>query len=269
MSDAHDHEPDHVPRHLLEDLVARPDAPEHEGPRSHLAGCESCRARRQALEAERARFAAGRDARSFAAAAAERARKLPASVPPPAPVRARAPVWPRAALALGACALAAGLLLGWLPRPSEPDPNAVRLKGGARLELFVKRGSAAVPLRDGAALAPGDRVGFVYSLPAPRHLLLLGIDDTGAITRYFPADGHASAALPAGARVQLPVAVELDQHRGQERIVALFSTEPLDETNARVALLSAYPHRSGSALLLTEPPRIDLPAELSGAWFRK
>jgi hypothetical protein len=51
--------------------------------------------------------------------------------------------------------------------------------------------------------------------------LLLGIDDTGAITRYFPADGETSATLPAGARVQLPVAIELDHHRGQERIVAL------------------------------------------------
>jgi hypothetical protein len=77
---------DHLPRHLLEKLVADdPRAPVHPALRVHVAGCDHCNTRKRALEAARAGYLTRYPAADFAhavlalAAAPEPARRRGAS----------------------------------------------------------------------------------------------------------------------------------------------------------------------------------------------
>ncbi len=250
----------HLTRRQLEELAGSA-SPADRSALAHLAGCEVCAARKGTLEAARARFLERHPAPAFARATALRARQ-------PAAPELRFPRAARAlALGVGLAAAAAAAL--WMLAPVASDPQAIRWKGGASLEVHVKRGDSTFVLRDGAALSAGDQLGFVYALPQPAYLLLLGIDDTGAVTRYFPAEGAARARLSAAARAQLPIGVELDQHRGSERLVALFSTTEIDEGAARRALALAFERTRRRGQDLSAMTGVELDADQASVWYRK
>lgn len=263
---------EHLSRHHLEQLIA---GERESGPRastraelqarSHVLGCDVCTTRKRSIETARTRFLAARPADEFVRTTLARAANAPA---PPADggFRARAGRW---AVGGGALAAAAAALL-WIQAPHAlPARDGIRLKGTPALEVFVKRGAHVAPIRDGDALARGDQLGFAYTLSEPRHLLLLGVDSRGVITRYFPSQGAAAPALAAGARVQLPLGVELDDQRGEERLIAFFAPTPPDEATARRALVDALERaqREGRGLAGLEP--LDLPAQQASIWFRK
>jgi hypothetical protein len=254
----------HLCRHQLEQLVANDlRATVHPALRVHLAACDPCSMRKRALEAARARFLAAYPAADFARAVVEQAAQ------PEPPPRRRWQGWSAPgvlASAAGSLAIGAAALL-WFSRA--PAPPAIRLKGGVSLQAFAKHAGRTSALRDGDALAPGDQLAFEYALDRPRYLLLLGIDDAGAITRYFPADSSGAAPLAATPRAQLPVGIELDARKGQERLYALFSAAALDEAEARGALIQALfaAHAHGAAIAALR--ELDLPAHQVTIWFRK
>ncbi len=161
-------------------------------------------------------------------------------------------------------AAAAALLLVWLR--SEP---AIRYKGGHSFQVFVQQHGAPELLADGQALAAGDQLAFAYSLSEPRYLLLLSIDDTGEITKYYPVDAASESPLRPAARAPLSVGVELDAHRGEERLVALFSREPLDEARVRDALRAALQEARAHGPGIANMGALALHAEQTSVWFRK
>jgi hypothetical protein len=249
----------HLTRRQLEQLVADdPRAPVPPVLRVHIADCDRCSVRRLALEAARSRYLAARPPEEFAQKVAARA----VASAPVSPVR-RHPLQVIAP-ALGALALTAAVLL-WL-RPVG-IPAAIHWKGAATLEVIARHAGSQHQLRDGDALAPGDQLAFAYALERPKHLLLLGVDDAGQITRYF----GTNSPLAATSRAQLPVGIELDASRGNERLYAFFSDAVLDEAQVRSALLrvlaSARTRGQGVAALR----EIDLPAVAAQRtlWFRK
>lgn len=223
----------HLPRHQLEELAADRGRAD-----SHLDACAQCTARLRALERARASFLARRDPQSFALT-------LVARRPKPSATRF-APYF---------LAAAAAIMLLWL----RPDSDAVRYKGSAqKLQTFVQRAGQVQALADGQPLAAGDQLAFVYTLSEPRHLLLISIDETGAIARYY------SGPLEPATRAQLPVGIELDAHRGEERLFALFSREPIDEARVRAGLKTALREAHGVAGM-----KLLLPVEQTSTWFRK
>jgi len=226
---------EHLSRHELEQVIAtetrtspRAATRRELKAQAHVLSCDVCTTRRRSIETARARFLELAPADAFVRATLARA----ANAPAPTPLEKRR-VGVRAwALGFAMLAAAAAAVL-WTQMPAR---DAIRLEGTAALEVFVKRGSRVELVRDGDALASGDQLGFVYTLSEPRHLLLLGVDEQGGITRYFPAEGAVAALLRPGARVQLPLGVELDGQRGRERLIAFFGTAPLDELAVRRAL---------------------------------
>lgn len=253
----------HLTRRQLEQLVVDdPRAPVPPVLRVHLAGCDRCSVRRLALDAARSRFLATYPAVEFARIVVARA----ATPVPAAPPRRR--TRPMIAPAVGVFALAAAALL-WLYPAAER--GAIRSKGGVSLEVIAKRGAIQSPLVDGDALSPGDQLAFSYSLDRSRHLLLFGVDETGEITRYFPSASASDASLTATPRAQLPIGIELDARRGDERLYALFSELALDEADVRNAVLrelAAVRARGGGIGAMRE---IDLsrPVSQITVWFHK
>lgn len=258
---------EHVSRHHLEELIGRSTRAGRASSRqelqaeAHVLSCDVCTTRKRSIETARGVLLARVPAEEFARATLVLAAAEESSANVDSVRRAKVLRW---SFAGGVLAVAAACLL-WIQRPVPlASSEVIRIKGAASFEVFVKRGERISTVRDGDALATGDQLGFVYTLAEPRHLLILSIDDTGAISRYYPSD-VGSRPLPAGARVQLPLAVELDAHRGAERLVALFSDAPPNEDAARRALGAAFQRTAD----LSKLGDIDLPLQQVSTWFRK
>lgn len=235
----------HLPRHQLEELAVREDAVL----RAHVDACEACSARLQALLSARASFVQARDQHAFARTVISRRKS-----------RRRPTHWLWAAT----LAAAAALLVIWM----RDDPT-VRYKGGTLFQVFVQRDGSPQSLANGQRLAAGDQLAFAYSLTEPRYLLLLSIDDTGTITKYYPLDARPASPLGPTRPRPLPVGIELDGHRGEERLVALFSRTPLDEARVQNALRKALHDAQARRLGVGEMGPLMLPAEQTSVWFRK
>lgn len=162
-----------------------------------------------------------------------------------------------------ALALAASLLavvgVGLKLRASD---ERVHLKGdlGLTLELLVSRdGALATPAPLGAMLAQGDVLRFAVSVPDDGYVFIANVDATGRLTRYFPtAERAGSERLNKATRFVLPGSIALDDYLGDERIVLIYSTTPLEAARIEQALAAAY-QRAG----LDGLEHAELPARLT------
>jgi hypothetical protein len=177
--------------------------------------------------------------------------------------------------AAGSMVVAAALLL-WFGRHTLDGATApdIRLKGGVSLRVLAKHGDRVVQLSDGDALLPGDELAFEYAIDRPQYVQLLGIDDSGTVTRYFPQSGTPDATSPirVSRRAQLPVGIQLDARKGEERLYAVFSDTLLGEAEVRAALMRALESaRANGGGIATLPPvgGLDLAAQPISIWFRK
>jgi hypothetical protein len=145
------------------------------------------------------------------------------------------------ALAPLACGLA--LLVFWghgTPRnravaPAD-DVADIALKGGGGLLAYVRQGTSIKRLENGAVLAPGDALRFAVDVGANNNILIAGVDGSGKANAYFPYGQWQGAALPAGARFEVPGSIVLDDSPGPERIFAFLSKQPLDGAAIRTRL---------------------------------
>ena len=106
----------------------------------------------------------------------------------------------------------------------------VTLKGDARIALEVVAQRAAegqFPVKAGSVLRPGDKIRFVVNPGNAKYVLIGSRDGSGAFTVYHPFGGDKSTAIERGSH-ELPGAVELDTVAGTEKLVAVFSNEPVD-----------------------------------------
>jgi hypothetical protein len=217
----------------------------------HLGGCARCTDARDALAADRARFASEANVAGLAADALARASRGRLETDAHA---ATHPSWQTRwllrwlpALGLGAAVAAVTLLV---PRAArEPAPlGDLRAKGALSLALFVKSADSA-PGADGALhlgeqLHPGDRVRMQISSDRPGHLAVLALDTTGRVQLYAGAAGAGVPGPPTpvvrpGQPELLPGAVELDETLGREVIVALRCDEALPADHLVAALQRA------------------------------
>ncbi|MFL5309571.1 MAG: hypothetical protein ACJ79H_03855, partial [Myxococcales bacterium] len=138
--------------------------------------------------------------------------------------------WPRAAAAgLAVAAAAASLLL-------VVRPPGQRLKGpGFALRMYVEHAGDVRPAMPGEVIAPGDAVRFAVTAPANGYVAVLSLDPTGRGSVYFPLGARAEAVAPAG-EVPLPIGTRLDATVGEERIVGLFCSSPVELEPLRLQL---------------------------------
>ncbi len=205
--------------------------------RAHLAACARCEGRRLELALDRAAFAEKEP--SFADLLSSRGSD--ASGLRQVPLRPSPKVW-RSPILAGAAALSAALValgvgfgrLGIGPEsdglPTAGGPPATvestRAKGARpALALVVKRGWESFWAEPGQVLAPGDELRFALSSDRPLYAGVWGVDALGRTSAY-----HGSSELSrveAGHRQPLPGASVLDDSLGEERLVAVYCTEPV------------------------------------------
>jgi Domain of unknown function (DUF4384) len=149
----------------------------------------------------------------------------------------------------------------------KPMSQAHRTMGQLIVETYCKRGENVFPAVDGADFLPGDRLRFAYTQDRPGFLLVFGVDDQGQVFPYYPQeDSLVAMAATAGAKVFLPGSVELDNHKGWERVFALWSETPLTDAAVRSAVISALSGAHGDVRRTTA---LDLPVEQVSLLLRR
>ncbi|XXX74892.1 DUF4384 domain-containing protein [Sorangium sp. So ce134] len=199
---------------------------------AHLAGCSRCAARRSAIEAERAAFAAA--APPLQVGPPRLDRRAPAGRAAAAGRAPRRWLLPAAASALAAAA-AAALFFRAAPGAREEVSPGERIKGGERLGFYVKRGEQVVPGGAGERLLPGDALQFTYTSAEARYLAILSVDGASQASVYYPS-GPLAARIEPGRDVPLPQSTVLDGTLGTERIYGVFCAEAITVEPLRAAL---------------------------------
>jgi hypothetical protein len=123
---------------------------------------------------------------------------------------------------LGAAVGMAALAVFWLRQPD------TQTKGGPwTLGLVARSSDGQVKRIDpGAALRPGDRLRFEVSTRwSEAQAAVISLDSRGVVSALAPTEGPA-VAVPAGRRLLLADAVELDDAPGAERIMLVGCRRP-------------------------------------------
>lgn len=195
----------------------------------HLSGCERCRRAAEVMRADR-------DATEL-----PRLRLL--SLAPRSVVDEKRPSrdWKmRAAAAATGLAAAAALLLIF-----KPAGSGERIKGpGFALAMYVQHGGEVRRVGPGEAIARGDAVRFAVTTPAKAYVAILSVDPKGRASIYYPQSASAQP-LPAGEDMPLPLGTRLDDTAGEERVVGLFCSAPIELEPLRARLetgTAAFPH---------------------------
>jgi hypothetical protein len=174
--------------------------------------------------------------------------------------------WRRPALVTsGALAALAALLLVVTPPPPAPGGlEGVRTKGIATadpggvvasqptLDFFVLHAGSVRPGSPGEVCTEGDRVRFVVSQHDYSYVAMLSLDRYGRVTAIYPdADGMGrSLSLIRGQRIPLPGSRQLDDYRGLERYVALFSQRPVPMAELAARAQGAFGDAGGGEAAL-------------------
>ena len=190
--------------------------------RAHAASCARCGPRLAALEREAAEFKREVPLERLAAAVGRR---------PARRGRVAGPI---------GFALAAGIALILIAGPMRAmlaqarHPNTVK-GGGGVLELFVGGAGQAPRLaKDGEPLATGERIRVGYHAGEKRYLLVLCVDQKGVATALSPEFGHSLEADPTPGTHLMSDSLELTG-QGDEKVIALFSDQPLEVRTALAA----------------------------------
>jgi hypothetical protein len=127
-----------------------------------------------------------------------------------------------AALALGLAAVV------YVPMAGRTD--GIHLKGNVALQLLAEDGTPV------SAAAPGAHVTLAVGTGAHRHVLVLGVEQSGAVAVLWPPQGPTSGTVEPGAQVRLSPPLEVTP--GSVALHAFFADAPMDVEVARVALVA-------------------------------
>jgi hypothetical protein len=113
------------------------------------------------------------------------------------------------------------------------------------LFVAVERQGTRYTLHPQGQLKVGDRIGLFYSAKRDGYLSVLALDQKGAVTRIYPSKGSKSAFVPKADRTSLSTGALVQEGKGCEWLVAVFSDKPLDlDTLARAIRKAKHAERS-------------------------
>lgn len=253
----------HLARHELERLAA--DDPASRIPpqlRVHIACCDVCRTRLRAFYTARSKFLAGEPPNHFA-------REALACAGPPDPIREPRD-WARDFRNVAIVGLLAFFLGSSFWYGHQAAASWSRTQASASVKVLATRHGLETRVRDGDALTQGEELELEYSLTRARYVLLLGVDDTGRIRKYFPTPevSPSDALLVPTTKSRLPP-IALEEGAGAERLYALFAEGPIIESAARQAVSQAAGAAWAAGDRLSKMPNLNLPVQTFSVWFRR
>jgi hypothetical protein len=199
--------------------------------RAHIDGCELCKKRWAELNEDKARFEQYVFPRTVG--------KLEERLNNPSFGERFSLNWRTLVPIFGsvlAASLAVSVYLGGRDRTKTEDDVYIGVKGGASLEVVAARpDNAQFTVRPGTVVHPKDKLRFVVNTAGAKYVMVASRDGAGTFSVYYPFGAQQSGEVTPG-HVELPKAVELDDVVGTERLVAVFSEEPVEANAVKAAL---------------------------------
>jgi hypothetical protein len=115
-----------------------------------------------------------------------------------------------------------------------------RIKGEAGLKLFVKNGNGTIEKRAEQRYFPGEKIQFLYSCGGQNKFMLLSVDTSGTISKYYPSQGDSSVTLEPGQDLPLPHSILLDRYVGKELFIGIFSEKPMNCPAIKNAIKASF-----------------------------
>ncbi len=142
-----------------------------------------------------------------------------------------------------------------LSQDSQTAVTGVRAKSSSLgMRVFCKRGDTQFEVADGGEFVKGDRLRFSYTKGERGHLTVFSVDDAANISAFYKDGELGSQPADVGTQVMLPGSVELDGHKGWERVFALWAPQPIDALAVRKAVDSALAKAGGDVRKITGLP---------------
>lgn len=187
--------------------------------REHVNGCLPCQQKMTAWEEERRSFLKKYSFERFQEEAVMRRqgflkRFLRSLILPPPALR----------ISLAFASIACLMMVILWPHHEGPQ---ISPKGGATVGYYVSRGDERRLGEKEMVLSPGDVLEFFYSSERDGYLLLIGLDENGHLSTYFPVSGDESKPIPKGQNISLLVPVIWSPRASYERFFGLFSEHPI------------------------------------------
>lgn len=146
--------------------------------------------------------------------------------------------------------------------PADHPESGDRVKGEpASLTVYRRVNDSSEQLTDGAPARKGDVIRVAYRT-TQTFGVIVSVDGAGIVTRHFPADGPAAAALQPGAQTLLDSAYELDDAPRWERFFLVTS-----DAAFVVAPVVEAARRAASQTTVEPPATLMLPAGLEQVSF--
>ena len=217
-------------------LLSALDQADAHSAKAHLEACTACGSRWREVNEDKQRFEQFVFARTLP--------KVEAAVEHSDTVLSKLNLrWLMPVLGLVTAGLAAFVIHAAISgRDAEPY---LGVKGQAPvLEVFAMRDEGRpFAVKRGQSLKPKDRIRFVVNPAGAKYVLVASRDSKGAFTVYHPFGATQSESLstrpgePEGPRkIELSSTIELDETAGRERLIAVFSDQPVTARDVEQAL---------------------------------
>jgi len=220
-------------------LLSALDATEASSAKSHLDACTACGSRWREVNEDKQRFEQFVFARTLP--------KVEAAVEKSDTVLSKLNLrWLMPVLGLVTAGLAAFVIHASISgQDTEPY---LGVKGQApALEVFAMRDEGRpFAVKRGQALKPKDRIRFVVNPAGAKFVMVASRDAKGAFTVYHPFGATQSEGLTsapelkpdAPRKIELLSTIELDETAGPERLIAVFSDQPVLAKDVEQALVA-------------------------------
>lgn len=231
---------DHPTQHTLLSLHAGElEGEEKKQVREHVSGCSTCSAFLQELESFKEQFASTHSREGILASVRQRADKDSVEVSSWWSRLFVAPhslIWSASLVAL----LMLGLLFIYQNHGDDTDGSYTRIKGAEiSLSYLVAENGKPVLAKPGRILHPRDRIQFRLTAPRGGYVHIVGVDEAGTVTVYFPLPGVAPELYPGGSARPVPGSIILDDTLGKERVFVLICAGPIPREALVQKVLSA------------------------------
>jgi hypothetical protein len=169
---------------------------------------------------------------------------------------------------------------GFAVRPKGPAVEARKPGSPAAadtpvgLSFWVRSGDGARPGTPEGAYREGDQLRFTYWSGENDYLMLLSMEEDGAVSVYYPDEAAMgsraqSVSIARGRNVELEGSIVLNEYVGQERFFALFSTRPLVVDEVRAVAAEAVRGLQGEGRDIRALERLPLDVPQASFWIRK
>lgn len=130
-----------------------------------------------------------------------------------------------------------------------PNQPGVRSKGTA-MRFFWRRDGQVTKGASQEVLRAGDALRFVITTGTETHFLLIGVEEFGRISAYYPFGGSGSLVVGPGSDIALPDSLVLDESKETEHFIGFFSDQPIvfDDLSDAVQAALAETQNVGASL---------------------